>query len=235
MKDNQLVSKQYRPEIEGVRAVAALLVSVYHIWFGTVSGGVDVFFLVSGFLITTTLLAGYIKQGELRIGHYLSRLAVRLFPMAYLVLAVTAAGSLIILPEIRYGQTVQEITAAALYMENWQLALNQVDYLAQNLEASPVQHYWALSMQGQFYLLWPVVIMVGILIYRLAKHQYPLRKVLLVVMGSVFTLSFLYSIWMTDRLQAWAYFDTGARVWEFAAGGLLALLLPMFRLNRTVA
>ena len=193
------------------------------------------FFLVSGFLITTTLLAGYTKQGELRIGNYVSRLAVRLFPMAYLVLAVTAAGSLVILPEIRHGQTVQEMTAAALYIENWQLALNQVDYLAQNLEASPVQHYWALSMQGQFYLLWPVVIMGGILLKRMSKDRFSLRRALLIVMGSVFVLSFLYSVWITSNLQAWAYFDTGARVWEFAAGGLLALLLPMIRLNRTVA
>ncbi|AOM83772.1 Putative peptidoglycan O-acetyltransferase YrhL [Salisediminibacterium beveridgei] len=227
MNDSLIDKRVFRPEIEGIRAVAAILVAVYHVWFGTVSGGVDVFFIVSGFLITTTLLAGYDRNGEIRIMDFFMRLVRRLFPMAFLVLSVTAAASWILLPEIRWLQTLQELMASALYVENWLLAVNSVDYLAQNNEASPVQHFWALSMQGQFYLLWPFILIIAL---RLSWYsEMKTRDFLRWVLSGIFILSIVYSIYITTTQQVWAYFDTVARLWEFTLGGLTALFIGSVR------
>lgn len=223
------INRVFRPEIEGIRAVAAILVAVYHIWFGTVSGGVDVFFVISGFLITTTLLTGFERNGQIGIIEYLMRLVRRLFPMAFLVLTVTGIMSFLFLPEIRWVQTLQELTASALYTENWLLAINSVDYLAQNHEASPVQHFWALSMQGQFYILWPFILIVALWIARFMGKD-PGRS-LVKFLSLIFTLSLIYSIYMTTNQQVWAYFDTFARLWEFTLGGVTALFISSIRLT----
>lgn len=229
MNDSLLINRVFRPEIEGVRAVAAILVAVYHVWFGTVSGGVDVFFIISGFLITTTLLASFERDGEIKIMNYFMRLVRRLFPMAFLVLSVTAFASWLLLPEIRWVQTLQELIASALYVENWLLAVNSVDYLAQNNEASPVQHFWALSMQGQFYLLWPIILIFALRLSR--KSEMKTRDFLLWILSGIFILSMVYSVYITTTQQVWAYFDTFARLWEFTLGGLTALVIGSIKLT----
>ena len=113
--------KKFRPEIEGLRAVAAFLVAVYHIWLGRVSGGVDVFFVVSGFLITASLVSRYRRLGTVNFFDYLFGLFKRLFPAAFFVLAVVTVISYVVLPTIRWDQTVQELLASALYFQNWEL------------------------------------------------------------------------------------------------------------------
>lgn len=132
--------------------------AIYHIWFGRVSGGVDVFFIVSGFLITTSLLSGYYQSNKIRLSFYYLNLMRRLFPLAFTVLFFTIIFCQFWLPQIRWDETLNEIIASIFYYENWQLAINSVDYLAQNNEASPVQHFWAMSLQGQFYIIWPLLI-----------------------------------------------------------------------------
>ncbi|MGM0898166.1 MAG: acyltransferase family protein [Bacillota bacterium] len=230
MTDLRVPEKRFRPELEGIRAVAALLVAVYHIWIGSVSGGVDVFFIVSGYLITTSLLSRMVRDGRINYLENLLGLAKRLFPLAFTVMVVSAILSIVLLPLSTWRQTIAELFSSMFYFQNWQLANSAVDYLAQNNQASPFQHFWALSIQGQFYVTWPIVIT---LVYLLATKllKMPVRKTLLVVLSAIFIASLSYSVYITAVNQPWAYFDTFARAWEFSLGGMLALLLPYLRFS----
>lgn len=224
-------SRTFRPEIEGLRAVAALLVAVFHIWLGRVSGGVDVFFVVSGFLITTTLLNQVQRHGRLNVAAYGARLVKRLLPAALFVLVGVVVASLLWLPRSRWSQTAAEITASALYVENWQLAFASVDYLQRDNAASPVQHFWAMSVQGQFYVLWPILIALVVAVCTWGRRR--IRVALAAALSTVFAASLFYSITATAANQPFAYFNTFTRVWEFALGGLLALALPLISLPRS--
>ncbi|MGH3388484.1 MAG: acyltransferase family protein, partial [Actinomadura sp.] len=127
----------HRPEIQGLRAVAVLLVAAYHIWLGRVSGGVDVFLMLTGFLITGSLLRTVERSGRVQFTAFAARLARRLFPAAALVLIGVLAGMVLWLPRTQWRDTLGEVFAAALYHENWRLALNAVDYLAGGADVSP--------------------------------------------------------------------------------------------------
>lgn len=219
----------YRPEIEGLRAVAALLVAIFHIWLGRVSGGVDVFFVVAGFLITTTLIGQLRTYDRVRPILFLRRLASRLLPAALTVIAVTLILSVLWLPTAFWAQTFREATAAALYAENWQLAFDATDYLALDVFHSPVQHFWAMSVQGQFYLIWLALFaIVAILARRWPAHR---TRFVFGALATVFVISLAFSIVATAADQTFTYYNTFARAWEFALGGLAALILPRLRLG----
>lgn len=224
------IKRQYRPEIEGLRAIAALLVAVYHIWMMRVSGGVDVFFVVSGFLITTSLLSRYARDGYIKFWSFILGLLRRLLPSALTVMTFVAVASFFILPDARFLSIIKEITASLLYFENWQLAITGTDYLDQNNPQSPVQHFWAMSIQGQFYVIWFVIVTIAIFISK--KMHTSFRKVFTAVLLTLFTVSLFYSIYMTSANQPWAYFDTGARVFEFAAGGLVMIYIFNLNINK---
>ena len=217
----------FRPEIQGLRAVAAGLVAIYHVWFDTVSGGVDVFFVVSGFLITGSLVRRA-EHGPIHVAAYLRRIARRIVPSAYLVLAVTALGVLAVLSPVYWAETFTELAAAALYLANVAFALTAVDYLAHDAFASPVLHFWALSIQGQFYLLWPLVI--AVLAWLARRLGTPLRRVALAGLLAIAAASLGYAIALTATDQAAAYFSMPARIWEFALGGVVALVAHRVRL-----
>ena len=221
----------HRPEIDGLRAVAVLLVAVYHIWLGRVSGGVDVFLMLSGFLVTGSLLRAA-GRGGIGIGAFLGRLAARLLPTAALVIAAVLLCTRLLLPEPRWRDVLGEAFASALHHLNWSLALDAVDYLARGEETSPLQHFWSLSVQGQFYVLWPLLIAAAV--WAAGRSGRGPRTGVLVALVAVFALSLAYSVHATRNDQPWAYFDTGARLWEFALGGLLALALPHLRLPLAV-
>ncbi|WP_017578469.1 acyltransferase family protein [Nocardiopsis kunsanensis] len=214
---------RHRPEIEGLRAVAVLLVIAYHVWFGRVSGGVDVFLLLTGFLVTGSLLRSLERDGRISFTAFWSRLARRLVPAAAVALAGTLAATYLFLPPSRRPGVLEEVRAAALYHENWVLAQKAVDYLAREEALSPVQHFWSLSVQGQFYLLWPLLLASAALVA--ARLGTTVRRAALTAVAAVFTVSFAYSVWITGSDQAWAYFDTGARLWEPALGAALALVV----------
>ncbi|GAA3760316.1 peptidoglycan/LPS O-acetylase OafA/YrhL [Spinactinospora alkalitolerans] len=220
----------YRPEIQGLRAVAVLLVAAYHIWLGRVSGGVDVFLLLTGFLITGSLVRAVERRGRVGFTAFWARLLGRLTPPAALVLLGTLVATALWLPQSRWRDVIAETVATALYHENWYLAANAVDYLARDSDLSPLQHFWSLSIQWQFYLLWPVLIALAALVAR--RRGWGLRPVVLAALGAVAGVSFAYSVRITGTDQAWAYFDTGARLWEPALGGALAIVLPHLRLPR---
>lgn len=218
-----VVSKQFRPEIEGVRFVAALLVACYHIWSGRVSGGVDVFFVMAGFLITTTLLGQIMNAGRVQPLVYLGNLGLRLLPAALSVLTSVLVASYLLMPELTWAGIGREVRAAGLYVENWYLAATSTDYLGQWEEKTPVQHFWALSLQGQFYLAWLLLFAVLAVLIR----RRPERALRYVVGGLslVFVVSLAFSVWFTAANQPVAYFATPARGWEFALGGLAAVAL----------
>ncbi|WP_232059943.1 acyltransferase family protein [Mammaliicoccus vitulinus] len=148
------IERKFRPEIEGLRVVAALLVAIYHIWFGKVSGGVDVFFVVSGFLITTSIISKYNKEGSFKFLPYIKGLIKRLFPSVITVLLTTVVLSFFLLPQSILGKTIKEVIASLFYYQNWQLALSSTDYLNKDQMKTPVEHFWAMSIQGQFYIIW---------------------------------------------------------------------------------
>jgi peptidoglycan/LPS O-acetylase OafA/YrhL len=206
-----------------------VLVVVYHVWFDRVSGGVDVFFLISGFLLTGQLgrAAG---RGPLELPRRWSRMALRLLPAAVTVLLGTVLAGVLLLPEGRWNQTVREIAAAALFLENWQLAADSVDYAARNNTTSVVQHFWSLSIQVQFFVAWPLLVAVIVLVARGALHR--LHTQLTIALLAVFAASLTYSITLTITNQPLAYFHTLTRLWEFALGGLLALWLRRFPWTR---
>lgn len=226
--------KRYRLEIEGLRAVAALLVAAYHVWIGKVSGGVDVFFVVAGFMITTTILGHYERSGRLSLGLYLGRLMSRLLPNALLVLVAVSAATAVFLPVTSWRSTYHEIAASTLYWENWALIERSVDYLERDGASSPVQHFWAMSVQGQFYLLWVLIAVVALVL----RGRRTVDQSMFIVILAASVASFAFSLYLTGENQPVAYFHTLTRVWEFGAGGLAALLIRRgvgFRGRRSTA
>jgi peptidoglycan/LPS O-acetylase OafA/YrhL len=204
--------------------VAVLLVLAYHLWPGSLTGGfigVDVFFVISGFLITAHLLQHPPRRSR-DLLEFWGRRIRRLLPAAFLVLAVTAIGSLLVAPDTRWAANAGQMIASALYVQNWVLAANSVDYLAAAEPPTPVQHYWSLSVEEQFYLFWPILILAIFWLVRRTRLG-PALLTRLAMLG-VIGLSLYISITATDSDPASAYFITPTRIWELAAGGLVATL-----------
>ena len=231
-----------RQEIQGLRAVAVLLVVLFHLWPGRLSGGyvgVDVFFVISGFLITAHILREVDRDGSVDLARFWARRMRRLLPASYLVLLVSAAGVLLWVPRLLWQQFFGELLAAALYVENWALAVNAVDYLAADNTPSPAQHYWTLSAEEQFYLIWPLLVLLGVWWAR-RRRRVPgstggggSRRAIFAVLAIATVASLAYSLWITATDPAWAYFVTSARAWQFGAGALLAFAPPPQRLGLT--
>jgi len=213
-----------RPEIQALRAVAVAGVVIFHLWPNRLTGGyagVDVFFVISGFLITAHLLREGYSTGGISVSRFYARRIRRLLPAAFLVLAVTLVGIFTLSPTRDWPFFLQSVAASALYVENWFAAVNAVDYFASENAASPVQHYWSLSAEEQFYLVWPLLILLTFLFT--AKRTALRPRVLAAVLGLVFVGCLAYSVIATPLDPTFVYFATPAHGWEFAAGGLLAL------------
>jgi len=223
----------YQPEVQGIRALAVGLVLFYHFWPARLTGGfvgVDVFFVVSGFLISSHIYREAAGTGGVKIGRFWARRVRRLLPLSLLVLLVSLFASLALLPKTVWSTTFRQIAASALYTQNWVLAGDAVDYSAADNAATLVQHYWSLSVEEQFYLVWPIIFVgaVGISLAirrRLSAGALPRRGyiAILVSLVTLFTASLAYSVIATNADSARAYFVTPTRVWEFAAGSLVAL------------
>ncbi|WP_231611069.1 acyltransferase, partial [Rhodococcus sp. CX] len=154
-------SAAFRPDIEGLRAVAVLAVVLFHAGVPGIGGGfvgVDVFFVVSGFLITGLLWRDVRSTGSVRIARFYSARARRLLPAGGLVLVVTAIGSAFLLPPLQAREALGDGIASALYVGNYRFALRGTDYLAADAPPSPFQHFWSLGVEEQFYLVWPALI-----------------------------------------------------------------------------
>jgi peptidoglycan/LPS O-acetylase OafA/YrhL len=214
----------FRLDIQGLRAVAVLLVLAYHLWPESVTGGfvgVDVFFVISGFLITAHLLQHPPRRSRDLLAFWGRRIR-RLLPAAFLVLLVTAIASRLIAPDTRWAANAGEMIASALYVQNWALASRSVDYLGAAEAPTPVQHYWSLSVEEQFYLFWPILILA--LFWFAQRSRLGSLWVTRLAMLAVVGISLLYSITATATDPLSAYFVTPTRVWELAVGGLIATL-----------
>ncbi|CEA08818.1 O-acetyltransferase OatA [Arthrobacter saudimassiliensis] len=223
----------YRPEVQGLRALAVVLVVLYHVWLGRVSGGVDIFLLISAFLLTGSFTRRLEAGRPLELARYWARAFKRLVPAAGLVLLAVLAGAAMLLPVSTWSGLFRQGWASLLYVQNWVLANSAVDYYERdNSSASPLQHFWSLSVQGQVFVLWPLLF--AATAFAVRRFGLRPRPLLIAVFGVVFAASLAFSVQQTATNQAYAYFDTRTRLWEFALGSLLALLLPYLRLPAAV-
>ncbi len=221
----------FRSDIQGLRALAVLLVVIYHIWPHALTGGfvgVDVFFVISGFLMTAVLL----KTPPLSKHSYAvfwARRIRRLVPAALAVLVATGLAARAVAPTPTWVSTAKQIIASTFYVQNWVLAHNSVDYLAEDDAPSPLQHYWSLSVEEEFYLVWPFIMALAIwwAYRRVTSTQDRIARTsgrLLIVIGAVIAVFIAISIWYTSANPAAAYFVTPTRMWELALGGAVAVL-----------
>ena len=218
--------KNLRGDIEGLRAVAVGTVLIYHVGIPFMPGGfvgVDIFFVISGFLITSLLLRESVKTGGISIADFYARRARRLLPAASLVLIVTAVLGWALLPGPDRLNLGTDVIAATFYVINWALAIRSVDYLAEDAAPSALQHYWSLSVEEQFYVVWPLIIILGLFVARRTRLR-P-KPLLFGVLAVIAAASLAYSVVHTKSDPATAYFYTTTRVWELAIGALLAFLV----------
>ncbi len=216
----------FRPDLEGLRAVAVALVLLYHARVPLVTGGyvgVDVFFVLSGFLITGLLVRELSGTGRVDFPAFYARRARRLLPASALTLIVTIALAAILLPPVHMPDVAGDTVAAGLYVSNMRFAIQATDYLGSTLAPSPVLHFWSLGVEEQFYLFWPALLaLTAGVAFRAGRREDGLRRVG-IALGVVFSASLLFEVWLTGADQPWAFFSLPARAWELALGGLLSL------------
>lgn len=214
----------FRADIQGLRAIAVLLVVVYHIWPKSLTGGyvgVDVFFVISGFLMTALLLRRPPRR-RADFAAFWARRVRRLLPAALLVILATVVVGWLVAPSPLWLTTARQALACTFYVQNWILAATSVNYLAADDAPSPLLHYWSLSVEEQFYLLWPILI--AIAVFGASRRGRPVRVPVLTVVCAVLAASLAISWWYTSAEPAAAYFITPTRMWELALGGLVAAL-----------
>ncbi len=221
-------ARVYRQDIQGVRAIGAVLIMIYHIWLNRVSGGVDVFFVVSGFFMASLLLRQAAIEGVIRPFVFWGKIIKRIAPSAYTILLLTLLLGYLFIPETRWLDLVNQTIFSALHLENIHLMHSSVDYLAREEPPSAVQQFWALSIQIQFYALLPLAFMAGCALSKKFRSICPLMA----VVGGIVMLSFFYSLSITAKTPDSAYFNPFARTWEFFLGVLVAMLLPYLKIGR---
>lgn len=216
-----------RWDVEGLRAVAILLVACYHIWGdGRVSGGVDVFLMISGYFVCASLVRRISSGKQPKLGTYYLRLVRRLLPALVLTLIGVVAVTIAWLPRTEWSGVSEGVLASLTYSENWRMAIMGQQYAVADAFSSPVQHIWSLSVQGQIFFLMPLLLGGLAWLYRRkGKDSASQRRGLTIAVAVLAVLSFGYALYSVHVRQEFAYFDTGARAWEFLAGALVALLL----------
>lgn len=217
------VSNRFRPDIEGMRAVAVGLVVLYHGFHAPFSGGfvgVDVFFVISGFLITNLLLHEKARNERISISRFYARRVRRILPAATLVVLATVFIMYYWLGFIAGNQIADDAKWTAVFTANIHFGLLGSDYLGSQLSPSPLQHMWSLGVEEQFYLVWPGLFLGLALLVRDERH----RKALVVALLSITGASLAWSVIQTRSNATWAYFSPLTRAWELALGALVAVL-----------
>ncbi|GAA2301375.1 acyltransferase family protein [Glycomyces scopariae] len=220
----------FRPDIQGLRAVAVALVLLSHVGYSFAAGGyvgVDVFFVVSGFLITSLLVKEVFDTGRISIAGFYARRARRILPAASAVTIATVVGAWLWFPVTRIEAVMQDAFTVIVYAVNYRFVATETEYLNADQMPSPFQQYWSLAVEEQFYVLWPLLL-VGLLV--LAKRD-PRRLVgtALAACAGIFALSLVLSVLTTQISQPTAYYAAHTRIWELAAGAILALMLPTLK------
>ena len=229
---------RFLPHVQGLRAIAVLCVVLYHFWPGRFPGGyigVDIFFVISGFLITSHLMRELTATGTVRLGQFWARRARRLLPASLLVLLFCALVAMTpyLTPTSALPNEVREILASTFYVENWYLAITSADYLNNGGDPTTVQHYWSLSLEEQFYVIWPLLMLLAA--WAAVKWaQGAVRRSVIALLAVVSAASFVFCVIFTITDPAPAYFVTFGRMWQFGVGALIALV-PLLRLRSAAA
>lgn len=220
-------SETKRADIEGLRAIAVGLVVLYHAGVTILPGGfvgVDVFFVISGFLITGVIVRELESSGSLNLRRFYARRLRRLLPAAILATIGSLILTYLFLPQIRWKATGLDAIWSSLYAVNWRYSTRAVDYLAAEESASPLQHYWSLAVEEQFYMAWPLLLVVAW--WGAGKLKIASRIGLMVPLSVVAVASFIASVVLTSAEPRSAYFVSTTRLWELAVGGGLAIAAP---------
>jgi peptidoglycan/LPS O-acetylase OafA/YrhL len=215
-------------EIQGLRALAATLVLIFHAKF--ISGGfigVDIFYVISGFLITGLLLKELNTTGQISLKAFYLRRSKRLLPASFLVLFITGLFAWVVLPPISRGSIGRDLIATTLYISNYLFAWWQNDYQNLNATPSPFIHYWSLAVEEQFYLFWPLFIIA------LAKLKSAHK--LLIGFSLITITTFVLGVWLTMVAPIWAFYSLPTRAWELSIGALIALLPALRRQSRSLS
>jgi peptidoglycan/LPS O-acetylase OafA/YrhL len=206
--------------------VAVLTVFANHLWHWPRGGfvGVDIFFVISGFLITGNLLRTAQKTGTVSVKKFYWNRVRRIVPAATVVLILTYVVWLLVFLPFRAHQVAIDALFAFIFLANWRFAFHDTNYFAAGASVSPLQHYWSLSIEEQFYFVWPALIFVISLIVITRKTWTHSHRMLLAggVMGVIIAASLGWALYETATAPTWAYFNTLARVWELGVGALLA-------------
>jgi peptidoglycan/LPS O-acetylase OafA/YrhL len=215
-------SSAFRPDIEGLRGIAVLIVVAFHCGVPGFSGGfvgVDVFFVLSGYLITGLLVKEIEQTSRLDLPQFYARRVRRLLPASALTLVFTLVLGGIILAPAELAFAGRAARATALYVSNVFFAINAGNYFAPNVESNPMLHTWSLAVEEQFYLFWPLLIFLGLVVFRSRKALWSLLFGLTIVSMGV-------CVWFTANRGVFAFYQLPARAWEFGIGGLAFLPLP---------
>jgi peptidoglycan/LPS O-acetylase OafA/YrhL len=223
-----MTRRERNPQIQALRALAAILVLVYHAkWLDGGYIGVDIFYVISGFLITGILVRELDAKNSISLISFYARRAKRLLPASFLVIVVTGIAGYILLPASMRESFGRDLIAASTYISNFLFALWENDYQNLNSTPSPFIHFWSLAVEEQFYLFWPFFIL---LLFRIGRRRAVLYGVIVTLIGS-----FLFSLYLTERAPIWAFYILPTRAWELAAGALLVFLPDLRRIRPVIA
>ncbi|MGB6183314.1 MAG: acyltransferase family protein [Rhodococcus sp. (in: high G+C Gram-positive bacteria)] len=213
----------HRHDLDGLRGLSIALVVIFHIWFGRVSGGVDVFLVLSGFFFTSMIVRRAGGPGVAR--GLVGRTARRLYPAALVVLGAVALWTVWDRPFTMWDATSRQILASLLQIQNWELARTASDYSAADMAVSPLQHMWSMSVQVQFYVGVAVVVFAVAAACRRVGKAHLMQGVVAIALAVATVISFAYAAEIGRTHQGWAYYDTGARAWELTAGAVAGLVI----------
>jgi len=227
-----------RRDIQGLRALAVLAVLGAHAVRWPAGGvvGVDIFFVISGYLITGMLLSEIRRRGSVSLSGFYARRARRILPAALVTLGTVVGTAFALFNTVRADQTLWDAISAALFVSNWRFAAQGTDYFHAADAVSPLQNFWSLSVEEQFYLAWPGLLVILVLLVPVAARRGSTARVVVgTAAGAVVAASFAWALTQTEAQPTLAYFSTLTRAWELAAGALLAAAVPMLsRIPRPV-
>jgi len=214
----------FRTDINGLRAVAVLAVVVYHAGIAIPGGftGVDVFYVISGYLISSLLLREVGRSGTVDLVQFWTRRMRRLVPALALVVIVTLVGCVLLLSPLVWGRLAWHGASAMLFVSNLLFPYQGQNYFSDSATPSPYLHTWSLGIEEQFYIFWPLLILLAVVLAR--RVRIPARRTLQALFAGTFVVSLATSVWLTAAAPDWAFYILPTRAWEFAGAALVATL-----------